>query len=63
MSKALDPIVSEFATEEQAASHDRWFRAKVEAALNDGRPLVPHDEAVARIRAKIEAAKQEQKAA
>ena len=41
--KKLDPRVSEFETEEQAASYDRWFRAKVEAALNDDRPGVPHD--------------------
>jgi hypothetical protein len=27
------PIVSEFETEEQAASYDRWFRAKVQASL------------------------------
>jgi len=27
--KPLDPIISEFATEEQAASYDRWFRAFV----------------------------------
>lgn len=25
----LSPIVSEFETDEQAASYDRWFRAKV----------------------------------
>ena len=33
MSTALDPIISEFTTEEEAASYDRWFRAKVEASL------------------------------
>jgi hypothetical protein len=33
MSAVLDPIVSEFETEEQAASYDRWFRAKVEQSL------------------------------
>lgn len=35
MSAQLSPIVSEFETEEQAASYDRWFRAKVQASLDD----------------------------
>lgn len=52
--KKLDPRVSEFDTEEQAASYDRWFRAKVEAALKNDGPRIPHDEAMARIRATIE---------
>ena len=43
----LDPIVSEFDTEEDAAAYDVWFRAKVEAALADTRPTIPHDEVVA----------------
>jgi hypothetical protein len=50
----LSPIVSEFETEEEAEAHDRWFRAKVEAALADERPGIPHDEAMARIRRKLE---------
>ncbi|BBU33462.1 hypothetical protein BTHE68_71960 (plasmid) [Burkholderia sp. THE68] len=57
MSTSLSPIESEFDTEEQAASHDRWFRAKVQEALNDPRPLVPHDEVVADIRKTIANAK------
>ena len=60
MNARLDPLVSEFETEEQAASYDRWFRAKVQAAIDDPRPLVPHDEAMARIRRTIEAAKRKQ---
>lgn len=52
--KKLDPRVSEFETEEQAESYDRWFRAKVEAAMKNDRPRVPHDEAMARIYATIE---------
>lgn len=43
---ALDPLVSEFDTEEQAASYDRWFRAKVQEALDDPRPRIPHDQAM-----------------
>ena len=57
MNARLDPLASEFETEEQAASYDRWFRAEVQAALDDPRPSVPHDEAMARVRATIEAAK------
>ncbi len=30
--KKRDPRVSEFETDEQAASYDRWFRAKVSLA-------------------------------
>jgi hypothetical protein len=42
MNAVLDPIVSEFETQEQADSYDRWFRVKVEQSLakaND--PLTP----------------------
>lgn len=55
MSVALSPIVSGFETEEQAASYDRWFRAKVQASRDDPRPSIPHDEAMARIRQKLAA--------
>ncbi len=54
MSAELSPIVSEFETEEQAASDDRWFRAKVQASLDDPRPNVPHDQVMADMRALIE---------
>lgn len=50
----LSPIVSEFETEEEAAAYDRWFRARVEASLADPRPAVPHDEAMARIKQRLE---------
>ena len=56
MGAVLSPIVSEFETEEQAASYDRWFRAKVQASLADPRPSIPHDEVMARMDAIIEAA-------
>ncbi|KEY57120.1 hypothetical protein [Serratia sp. DD3] len=45
----LSPIVSEFETQEQADSYDRWFRARVQAALDDPRPGIPHDEAMAKL--------------
>ncbi|MBH8614541.1 type II toxin-antitoxin system RelB family antitoxin [Pseudomonas mohnii] len=54
MSADLSPIVSEFETEEQAASYDRWFRAKVQASLDDPRPSIPHDQVMAEMRAFIE---------
>jgi hypothetical protein len=55
MSTQLSPIVSEFETEEQAASYDRWFRAKVQASLDDPRPSIPHDQVMAEMHALIEA--------
>ncbi|CAI8752047.1 Antitoxin [Pseudomonas sp. IT-P253] len=54
MSAELSPIVSVFETEEQAASYDRWFRAKVQASLDDPRPNTPHDQVMADMRALIE---------
>ncbi|AXI82777.1 hypothetical protein FUT69_04930 [Xylella taiwanensis] len=57
----LDPIISEFATEEQAASYDRWFRAKVQASLDDSRPSVPHDQVMAEMDAIIAEAEQHRK--
>jgi len=44
-----DPIISEFASKEEADDYDAWFRAKVQAALDDPRPGVPHREAMQRI--------------
>ena len=49
MNAALDPIVSEFETQEKADSYDRWFCAKVQEALDDSRPSLPHDEVVRRM--------------
>ena len=54
MSVELSPNVSVFKTEEQAASYDLWFRAKVQASLDDPRPNVPHDQVMADMRALIE---------
>ena len=41
-------------TEEQADSYDRWFRARVQAALDDPSPGIPHDEVMAEMQALIE---------
>ena len=40
----LDPIVSEFATEEEAAAYDLWFRAQVEEGMRSKGPWSPHEE-------------------
>lgn len=50
MNSVLSPIVSEFETEEQAASYDRWFRAKIEASRADPRPSIPHDQVMSEMR-------------
>ena len=55
MNAELSPIVSEFKTEELAASYDRWFRAKVQASLDDPRPNIPHDQVMADMRSLLEA--------
>jgi hypothetical protein len=55
----LSPIMSEFATSTEAEAHDLWFRSQVKASLADNRPSIPHDEAMARLRAKIDAARQQ----
>ncbi len=47
MSAVLSPIESEFETVDQAEAHDRWFRAQVQASLDDPRPCVPHDQVMA----------------
>jgi len=52
--RKLDPLIYEFDTEEEAASYDRWFRAKVQEALDDPRPGIPHDEAMAQVAAIVE---------
>lgn len=57
----LDPIISEFETQEQADAYDHWFRQKVREGMDDGAPRVPHDEVMAEMRAIIEAARQKQR--
>ena len=63
MSMPLSPIVSEFETEEQAASYDRWFRAKVQASIDDPRPSIPHDEAMAEVERMLEERRKARRAA
>lgn len=47
----LDPIVSEFDTEEDAEAYDKWFREQVEKALRSKGPWIPHEEVKARTKA------------
>ena len=54
MSTVLSPIVSEFETEEQEASYDQWFRAKVVEALHSEKPRLPHDAAMVKVQAMLE---------
>lgn len=62
MAKKLDPIISEFDTQEEADSYDAWFRQKVQAALDDPRPGIPHDQVMAELRATIDAVAERKKA-
>jgi hypothetical protein len=47
----LDPIISEFATQEEADAYDKWFRAQVEEGLRSKGPWIPHAEVKARTKA------------
>ncbi len=49
MSATLSPIESEFTTADEAQAYERWFRAQVQASLDDPRPSVPHDQVMAEI--------------
>ncbi len=60
MNAVLDPIVSEFDTTEQAASHDQWFRAQVQKALDNTEPRIPHDQVMAEMRALIASKREKQ---
>ncbi len=61
MNTELSPIVLAFETEEQAASYEAWFRAKVLRSLESPGVGVSRDEVVARMDAIIEEARREQK--
>lgn len=51
----LDPIVSEFATTEEAEAHDAWVRARIEQSLAEPGPDIPHDQVMAEIQAMLDA--------
>lgn len=48
MNTQLDPIISEFETQEQADHYNRWFRAKVQASLDSPGKGLPHDQVMAK---------------
>jgi hypothetical protein len=54
MSVKLDPLVSEFETDERAESYDRWFKEKVRQAVESASPRLAHDDAVAKVAALLE---------
>ena len=51
-----------FAFATDPAIHDAWFRAKVQEAINDPRPAIPHDAAKARFAKRRKAANVKAKA-
>ena len=58
----LDPIVSEFLTEKDATSYDRWFCDKVQEAIDSKRPKVSHDDVMAKMDALVAKLKQKKAA-
>jgi predicted transcriptional regulator len=51
----LDPIISEFETEEDAEAYDKWFREQVEAGLAESdEGNVPHEEVMRKAQAIID---------
>lgn len=61
MTTPLDPIVSEFATVEEAEAYDKWFREKVRRSMADTRPRIPHDQVMAEMEEIILAAERRHK--
>jgi hypothetical protein len=55
MSSMQSPIVSEFETADQEVSYNQWFHAKVEEASRSDKPRLPHDAAMAKVQAMLEA--------
>ena len=60
----LDRIIADLAERQMVqlgvprdpVEYDRWFRAKVQAALDDTRPGIPHEEVMRRMNRVIERA-------
>jgi hypothetical protein len=50
----MSPIESEFATTEDEAAYDAWFRAKVARAMASREPSIPHDTVMAEMQAVID---------
>lgn len=47
-SAKLDPIVSQFNTQQQADAYAQWLTEKVERVLSGNSNTIPHEEVVAR---------------
>lgn len=45
----------------EAAAYDKWFREQVQAAIDDPRPSIPHEQVKAKFAAKAEALRQRMK--
>ena len=54
MSTHLDPLVSEFETQEQADAYDVWYCTKVQEAIDSKKPRIPHDQVMAEMWAVID---------
>jgi hypothetical protein len=51
----LDPIISEFDTEEDAEAYEKWFREQVEAGLAESdEDDIPHEQVMAEMQAIID---------
>lgn len=59
----LSPLVSEFESEEQAASYERWLQDKVAQHLADTRAPLPHDQVMAELEGVIAEAEDKRKTA
>jgi hypothetical protein len=51
---SIDPALTEHDSLGEAEAYDAWFRAEVQASLDEDAPGVPHDQAVAEMREHIE---------
>jgi len=51
---ALDIPFPEVETEMEDAAYTEWLRAKVQEAIDDPRPGIPHEQVMAQMRAIIE---------
>ncbi|KIG03695.1 hypothetical protein AWB72_02204 [Caballeronia concitans] len=56
MTNPLDPVVSDFASVEEAETYDKWYRAKVQRSMADTRPRVGHDDVMNELDEIIDAA-------
>jgi len=50
MHAVLDPIVSEFDTQEQEERHTAWIRAELERRNLAPQELIPHDQVMAEMK-------------